>query len=196
MDTLTLLYIFLATLAVLNLLGIFVGFFLYFRVSKMLGITKGSIRAEEGIKEGINEYVEKLATQWLSQLLSGYKDSLEREASEHTREFKQAISAQIKSLSTHTLEQEDLITREIRGILEKSLSGAQGEIDEYKKAQMEKIDEQVAQIVEDVSKEVLNRAIRIEEHEDLVWDALERAKGEGIFAAVGKSVDKGEVNNE
>jgi F0F1-type ATP synthase membrane subunit b/b' len=129
-----------------------------------------------------------------------YKDNLEKGAEEHFENFSKLINDQVKTLATHTAAQEDAISKQVSSLIVE----AKEEIDRYKKSRLENIDEAVADLIERVSKDILNRTIRIEEHEDLVWKALESAKNEGIFELDGLNVNRkpgvmaasGEVKND
>jgi len=55
------------------------------------------------------------------------------------------------------------------------------EINNYKKGKLKKIDDEIYQLLEKVSKLVLGKALSLSEHEDLIQKSLEKAKKEGAF---------------
>ncbi|MBI3341554.1 hypothetical protein HY024_00365, partial [Candidatus Curtissbacteria bacterium] len=86
-----------------------------------------------------------------------------------------------ESLKKFIFGQEAQITKQTEYILGAIVKNAQGEIETYKKNQMEGIDEEVREIVAKVAPDVLGKSINFDDHEDLVWKALEKAKREGLF---------------
>lgn len=55
------------------------------------------------------------------------------------------------------------------------------EIENYKKEELQKIDQEIYEFLEKISKLVLGKALSISEHEKLIEKSLEKAKKEGIF---------------
>jgi hypothetical protein len=182
MDIANLLFIFLAVLAVLNLLGIALVFFLFIKAKKLLEFSKKGIQIETGLREGINDYTERVVVDWLSKVILSYKDNLEKDTQKYFERFSDLIDNQVKSLASYTSSKEDSLSEQISRLV----TEARDEIEKYKKDRIENIDKAVSEKVENISREVLTRAIRIEEHEELVWDALEGAKNEGLFEAKDK----------
>ena len=58
---------------------------------------------------------------------------------------------------------------------------AQIEIAEYKKHQLSKIDQSMNDVLLKVSGSILGKVIPIRDHQQLIIDALEQAKKEGMF---------------
>lgn len=58
---------------------------------------------------------------------------------------------------------------------------AKKEIEEYKKAELQKIDSGIYGLLERMSKLVLGKALSLSEHQNLIEKSLEKAKKEGIF---------------
>src|SRR3989344_1265443 len=58
---------------------------------------------------------------------------------------------------------------------------AKKEIQNYKETTLKKIDQEIYELLEKVSKLVLGKALSLSEHEDLIQKSLEKAKKEGIF---------------
>ncbi len=61
------------------------------------------------------------------------------------------------------------------------LEVAESEIAEYKKAQLEKVEEQVSKQVEKVFRDVLRLSIPPSVHQELIIKSLEDAKREGLL---------------
>lgn len=82
-----------------------------------------------------------------------------------------------KNLKKETLDSQVFIGARINEEFEKK----QKEIEEYKSQRLKAIDENINKIIAKVAQNVLGRAIPLEEHEQLVLDALEKAKKEEVF---------------
>lgn len=76
-------------------------------------------------------------------------------------------------------------TVDFRGTLEKKMNEemvkAEKEIEAYRTEQLKKIDNSLIKILNRVSLEVLGKAISLADHEELIIEALEQAKKEGVF---------------
>jgi len=76
-------------------------------------------------------------------------------------------------------------TLDFRSALEKKMNEevakAEKEIEAYRLEQLKNIDNSLVKILSRVSQEVLGKAISLADHEELIIEALERAKREGIF---------------
>lgn len=55
------------------------------------------------------------------------------------------------------------------------------EIENYKKEKLQKVDSEIYEFLEKISKLVLGKALSLSEHEDLIEKSIEKAKKEGIF---------------
>lgn len=60
--------------------------------------------------------------------------------------------------------------------------GARRDIQAYKEEKMQEINKNINELVQHVAKDVLGESIPLNQHEQLVTDALERAKKEGLFS--------------
>ncbi|MBL7078034.1 hypothetical protein ISS42_00015 [Candidatus Shapirobacteria bacterium] len=56
------------------------------------------------------------------------------------------------------------------------------EINEEKGKRRQKLDEEIVLIIEEVAKDVLGRSFSLQEHEELIFKALEKAKKRGVFS--------------
>jgi len=64
--------------------------------------------------------------------------------------------------------------------IEKDYARVQKEVDEYKVQMINKVDEQIYKIIQEVSKLVLGKSLSLQEHEQLIIDALDQAKKDGL----------------
>lgn len=149
---------------------------------KKLDNTLNSIYGTENeLKKRIEQYVAKVARDELSELVDNYKQTLEVSSREIIDTFKEATERQITSMASFIREQEGLITRQAEFVVGEITKKAQVDIEDYKKLQFDGIDLQVGDVVNRISREVLGKVISKEEHEQLIWDAVQRAKAQGVF---------------
>ncbi|MCL5114029.1 MAG: hypothetical protein M1372_02560 [Patescibacteria group bacterium] len=79
------------------------------------------------------------------------------------------------------LEKETIASQKIvEEKIEQEYTKIQKDTEEYRSQMIKKVDEQIYKIIEEVSKQVLGKGLSLQEHEDLVIDALSKAKKEGI----------------
>lgn len=78
----------------------------------------------------------------------------------------------------------------IRQRLEEQFDEAQRRIDTYRQARMRVIDKHIVEIVEEAAAIALQKSISVSEHADLVRNALEEARQEGVFGTQKKNNDQ------
>lgn len=67
--------------------------------------------------------------------------------------------------------------------VDEEFAKAQLEINDYKKHKFQEINQNMAKLVMKVSEEVLGQVIPLQQHQQLIIDALEKAEKEGVFSA-------------
>lgn len=65
--------------------------------------------------------------------------------------------------------------------LNKKVAETEKEIENYKKERFKEIDQKIYQLLGEVAKKTIGKAVDLSTHEKLVMDALQKAKKEGIF---------------
>jgi hypothetical protein len=80
---------------------------------------------------------------------------------------------------------------EIQTEVAKTYESLELNLTSYKKARMAQIDQAIFDIIEEVSRKVLEKEISAEEHEKLVMKALEEAKNQNVFFS-----DNGDTESE
>ena len=83
-----------------------------------------------------------------------------------------------ESMEDLTVSSEKLVKKKIDTDYEE----VKKEIQSYREEKLQKIDQDIYNVLEKVAKEVLGKAISLSEHEDLIEKALEKAKKEGVFS--------------
>lgn len=97
-----------------------------------------------------------------------------------------------KDIETNTVEDlrdfEEVLKREtfasqkiVEEKIEETYKETQKEIEAYKAAEIKRVDDRIYKLLQTVSKLVLGKAISLQDHEQLVIEALDKAKKEGIL---------------
>ena len=122
------------------------------------------------------------------QLLTEYKSSLTNLKNKYLEEIEAMIAKMEGSMQTEfsqfqtvlekdTKQAENTLSSNITAELQKTKI----ELENYKKSQVAKIDEMVANTVIKIAREVIGKTITPQEHEKLIMQALEQAKKEGVL---------------
>lgn len=134
----------------------------------------------------INEVKEfKLTTQELAKAYALELDGIKKDTIKITQGIVKTIENDIygelkdfkEILKKETYDSQKIVEQKI----EQDYESARKEVEIYKQEQMKNIDNQIYEILQNVSKIVLGKAIPLETHEQLIIDALNKAKAEKIF---------------
>lgn len=181
MNTVDLLLISIFSIGALIVIGLLLKLMLVGRINRMAHEMHEVYGEEHDIKKRIEQYISKKVSDELGNVIVGYRESLEHESQQVVAQMEAGTKQHLDSLGKFILQQEALITKQAEYIVGSIVKNVQGEIETYKKNQMEGIDAEVREIVTRVAPEVLGKSINIDDHEDLVWKALEKAKKGGLF---------------
>jgi ribosomal protein S10 len=107
---------------------------------------------------------------------------------EHMAELDKTMN----DLTTYLKTQSDTVMREMqehvltfgkedRTYMENELKRIKVELDEYKRTELDKINENIYEILARTSETVLGRAVDLDLHQELVIKGLEQAKRDGVF---------------
>lgn len=145
-----------------------------------------------------NEFQEQLKTVSLNEvkdfekvavtLLEAYKKELEglkantiKIASNITKDIESNTEAELEDFK-ETLKKE---TYESQKIVEQKIEGqylqTEKELETYRQERIKKVEDEIYNIIQNVAKAVLGKAISLEDHEQLIIDALNKAKEEGVL---------------
>ena len=69
----------------------------------------------------------------------------------------------------------------IEAFVQKAREAAEKEIRAYREQKLSEVEKSIPEIINSISREVLGRAMTVEDHADLVLKTLERAKKEKLF---------------
>ncbi len=105
-----------------------------------------------------------------SNTCSQAEDSILQEAKKRTDELSKGLDEKI-----------DRIYQAAKGLVNEKIAQTEKNIEDYKKEKIKEIDQKIYQIIGDVAKKTIGKAIDLSTHEELVVQALEKAKKERIL---------------
>ena len=181
MLTLDILIILIFSIGTLVVIGLFMKLIVISRIDKLSREMRQVYGQENEIKKRIEQYVARKASDELSKLMQDYRESIDTQSAEVISQMRAGSLVHLESMERFIREQEQLITKQTEYIVGAVVKKAQEDIDVYKTNQLEGIDETVREIINKVAPQVLGKALSMDEHEELVWKSLERAKKEGLF---------------
>lgn len=138
--------------------------------------------------EGVTKAQEDALQKTSQELLAVYQKMLE--------ELKQKNIGIFKNISKNIEDNASLVVNDLRDILQKETLSAQkileekvekeyekvrGEIARYRDDRIKQIDQRIYEILQSVSKKVIGKTLRFDDHERLVTEALEQAKKEHVI---------------
>lgn len=156
--------------------------------------TKAGRIIQEAIERarGVEIEASYVGQDFKDELKKNLRDLLKETEDEFREEYTSAVRQTLADLSRASSKE----AGELRGDLQKDIVESQKELDkkieaewdkakqeiqEYKKQQIDTLNGRIDIEVLRLSKEILGRALKTEEHEKLVFEALEEAKAEGVF---------------
>lgn len=142
---------------------------------------------KEGMKQIMDEAKQMLQTE-INSIMTGYKSqfsSLNDEVIETAAEAKKEIiedsRVKIDQLGKSLEETLTQIPKMIEGRVGEQINQNEKIIAEYKAQKIKEIDEGIYKIINDVARKSIAASIDISKHEELVREALEKAKKENLF---------------
>ena len=165
-------------------------------IEKNIGEFKNEFQktSEEIIKsyksqfESGNQEIQRVLSEFSQQItketsnLSKFTLDIQNKISEETKneilELNQAAEKEFIKIQETNLKVSTQISQSIRETLTKKVQEIEKEIDNYKKERFKEIDRKIYQMLGEVAKKTLGKAIDLSTHEKLVIEALEKAKKE------------------
>jgi len=145
---------------------------------------KGAKINQEELEKILREKLEEVA----DRVMQSYQTQLEK-AKEKDIEMFNRVSKGIEDdlnlhtenlkniLAKQTVESQEIVTQKLDSAYETMLV----EVEEYRSERLAKVDEQIYQILQNVTEKVLGKTLSLDKHQDLIIQALEKAKKENIF---------------
>ena len=167
-------------------------------------IEDATLKAQKIITEGdaINQNVKKLLEKTLGDLAQEQAAVFQKTSEDFLIEYKkQLISVQdktieiaskvSKNIEVDTLEEikefDDILAKEtvsgqkiVGQKIEEEFTKAQKEVVEYKAKMLDNVNNQIYELLANISKSAIGRSLPVNEHEKLIIEALEKAKKDGL----------------
>lgn len=155
-------------------------------------ISKVSEDFKKQLEESVNKEIEKNIRELKSnfqetseEIIKNYRNQFEN----GNQEVKKVISEISRQAAEETKKTSEILLEEFsqkfgeiyhltRSALNKKTIEAGQEIENYKKEEFKKIDRKIYQILGEVAKKTIGKAVDLSDHEKLVMEALEKAKKE------------------
>lgn len=143
---------------------------------------------EESIKKEIEKSIQELKSNFQNtseEIIKNYQNQFEN----GDQEVRKVISEISRQAAEETKKTSEILLQEFsqrfgeiyqltRSTLNKKVIESGQEIENYKKEEFKKIDRKIYQILGEVAKKTMGKAIDLSDHEKLVMEALEKAKKE------------------
>ena len=135
------------------------------------------------------EFLTDSSKQAVDQALQKMEGEMEKEAGTASQAFAKTYSASLQKLAAASLTEFQTITHTMEADLQKQtkefrdsmLPNLQKELEEYKKMRLQQADRTITHIIQEVSQEILNKSLSLDDHQRLLTESLEKAKKEGVF---------------
>ncbi len=129
-----------------------------------------SLNSEAAVlKKGYQDKVTQMQStidQNTLQMIQGAEGNLEKQ-----------LAAFTQTLMNHTSKSEQMVNEKTKEMLEK----VEEQVVEYKQAKLEKVDQTILELIQKTYKDILGRSIPPNIHKELILDALEKSKKDGMF---------------
>jgi hypothetical protein len=140
-------------------------------------IIAGTQYATQASKESVDQALRKMVT------------DVEKEAVETDQDFVKTYQVSLKQAANQSLNDFTHIIKALENDLQKQtkefretmLPRMEKELEEYKQMRLKEVDKTITIILQKVSQEILNKSISLDDHQNLLIQALEKAKKEGAF---------------
>jgi vacuolar-type H+-ATPase subunit H len=135
------------------------------------------------------QFLTKTSTDEVDKALKQMEGAIEKEAGNTSQIFTKTYSATLQKVAAQSLTEFQTITKGMEAELQKQtkefrdslLPRLERDLEEYKKMKVQQTDRIITHIIQEVSQEILNKSLSVEDHQRLLLDALEKAKNEGAF---------------
>ena len=180
-------FLLLTSLVIVSFASLLFGLHLFYKVKRLVDLAQKSLQLEGKLEESIANKLAEVGRGQLANLLLGYERNFKKLSEVHFAALNNSLSAETRALGAFIKKQEDLVVKQSQYAVERVIAKTVEEIEQYKEYQMKRVEEEATNAVSRVIKEVVGRAITLEEQEELVGEALRAARASGIFNAGGGS---------
>ena len=174
-----LILIFLIITSAINLAVLILVAVIYFKVAK--GKIDKSL-LDRRYKGKIAAKVEKEAAEKLSKVLDAYSLALSNQTKENFQTMTDLAVKSGKDLADFIKKQEEAIVKESQYLVATNVVKMEKEMENYRQNQIKKLDSKINTVLVEVSKQVLGKAVDLKNHQELIIEALNKAKAENLFS--------------
>ena len=162
----------------INLAVLVLAVVIFFKVTK--NKTDKSL-LDRRYKGKIAAKVEKEAAEKLSKILDAYSLALSNQTKENFRSMTDLAANQSRELSDFIKKQEEAIVKESQYLVATNVVKMEKEMENYRQGQIKRLDSKINTVIAEVAKQVLGKAVDLKSHQELVIEALNKAKAENLF---------------
>lgn len=142
----------------------------------------GSILTDsQYLSDSLKDTVDKAMQKTVQDVQEKTSLSSEDIVSKHKDSLSQISGKSLDNYQTITLRIEQEMQKQLQEFRATLLVNFQKEIDIYKQQKIKDADKTVDIIIQKVSQKVLNKAISLEDHQNLIIESLEKSLKEGVF---------------
>src|SRR3990167_141683 len=154
-------------------------------VSKVFKISKDleeSSDFKRGRSRKIGKNIEKKLDIEISKILASFEATINSEVKRHLEKLAEDAEQKNEQMTKFIEDQQAAVVKESQFLIANSLQKISKELEVYRATRTREIDDQIRQIILSAAREVLGRSISLAEHEQLVREALEKAKKDKLFS--------------
>lgn len=135
------------------------------------------------------KYVTSSSKESLDEAIQKMEGALTHELGSTSGEFSKTYATSLQHLATQSLTDFQNVVKTMESDLQRQtkdfgatmLPSLEKELEEYKKLRLQQADRTITHVIQEVSQEILNKALPLDDHHQLLIEALEKAKKEGVF---------------
>ena len=168
----------LALIAASNIILTFLVLIAILKIAKLEGFSK---KSDSHKNTRLSKNFEKKLEAEVEKLIESSKKRLDAKLSLYFQTLVDDAARKGTELSDFIAKQQEAIVKETQFLAARDIAKLKLDLEKYRADKFAQIDQQVNQMVSDIAKQVLGKAIDVSTHEDLVKQALERAKKENFL---------------
>jgi len=142
-------------------------------------VRKSFQQAVDNQQQSLEKKLADLANQ-IPDLTNNLQDNFSHQVNDFNQKMNQQLQKQIDKFLEKLNLQTIATAQDTQKQLQTSLRQSLAEVDKYRQEQLTKVEQNIANIIKNVSGDVLHQTLSIEDHQRLITEALERAKKEKI----------------
>lgn len=135
------------------------------------------------------DFLTSASKESVAKSLDKMEGEIEQEAKTASDEFTKTYAISLQKIATQSLTNLQSITKAMETELDKQskeykeslLPRLEKELEEYKKMRLQQAERTINHVIQEVTQEILNKSLSLDDHQRLLLESLEKAKKEGAF---------------